>query len=472
MHRRKRILKKLYYPVTKQYNIAFIIPTTSNKRNYKECKDMDFFNILYDSFLKTAKRENYSYSFYLGYDDDDIFYTNNLEKIKAHFTSFRNDDKLFLIPMKNLKGKVGQIWTKLAFEAAEKNDFLYQIGDDINLLTSGWEDIFISYLKSVNYIGAVGPCDINNISLITQSFVHIKHLKIFNYYFPPEIDNWYVDNWINDIYPAKLMTYIKVKNSGGPPRYVINNNKENFLKILDRDKEKLLKILDKDSKNNQKMSHMKGLKDKGRKKLTISEERDDLLLTIMIPTIISRKDKFYTITEKLMKQIKENDLENLIEIIAHFDNKTVGLSLKRTNMLRTSGGKFVISLDDDDDVADDYIISIIGAIKNNPEADVITFKQHCNCDGSEFYVESDINNSLSGSKIQGVLHRYPWIWCAWRKEKVDIFVYEDIGKVNYREDEFWLKHVRESGRIKKEVKIDKILHYYRFSSKNTETQKF
>ena len=210
----------------------------------------------------------------------------------------------------------------------------------------------------------------------------------------------------------------------------------------------------------------------GRKDLTILKENHGILLTIMIPTIISRKDKFFTITEKLMKQIKENDLEDLVEIISHFDNKTVGLSYKRTNMLRTTGGKFVASLDDDDDVSNDYIISIVEAIKNNLDADVITFKQHCNCDGNEFYVDSDINKPLGKQKINNnTFIRYPWIWCAWRKEKVDIFVYNDIGKINYREDEFWLKHVRESDRIKKEVKIDKVLHYYRFSSKNTETQK-
>ena len=230
MHRRRRIAKKK--EIDKIYrenrffsnistsdvgnNIAFIIPTTSNKRNYQKCEDMDFFAILYDSFLKTAKREKYNYSFYLGYDHDDKFYVNNLDKIKEHFNSFNNEDQLFLLPMENLKGKVGQIWTKLAFQAAENNDFLYQIGDDIRLITPGWEDLFINYLASVDFIGAVGPADINNPNLITQSFVHITHLKLFNYYFPPEIENWYVDDWMNDIYPAKKMISIVLKTVAAP----------------------------------------------------------------------------------------------------------------------------------------------------------------------------------------------------------------------------------------------------------------
>lgn len=211
---------------------------------------------------------------------------------------------------------------------------------------------------------------------------------------------------------------------------------------------------------------------KDRKDILLMKENNGILLTIMIPTIISRKEKFFKITEKLMKQIKDNNLDDLVEIISHFDNKTVGLSYKRTNMLRTAGGKFITSLDDDDDISDEYIISIIETIKNNLDADVITFKQHCNCDGNEFFVESDIKSPLLGNNINGTLYRYPWIWCVWRKEKVGIFTYADIGKVNYREDEFWLRNVLGSNRINKEIKINKILHYYRFSSKNTETQKY
>lgn len=250
MHRRRRVTKKKEIDRENRFftiittnnvnnNIAFIIPTTSNRRDYQKCEDMDFFAILYDSFLKIAKRTKYKYSFYLGYDHDDKFYVNNLDKIKDHFKSFNNEDQLFLIPMENLKGKVGQIWNNLAFIAAENNDFLYQIGDDIKLITPDWEDLFINYLASVNFIGAVGPNDINNPKLITQSFVHTTHLKLFNYYFPPEIENWYIDDWMNDIYPAKKMISISVKNSGGPPRYTVKNDKANFEKILKRDKEKL-----------------------------------------------------------------------------------------------------------------------------------------------------------------------------------------------------------------------------------------
>ena len=92
MSRRRRIKKlktddKFIKNLTNyKFSIGFIIPVTSNKRNYSEVKDTDFFKILFPSFLRTVSSEpRYSYSFYLGYDDDDQFYLNHLEEMKRYF---------------------------------------------------------------------------------------------------------------------------------------------------------------------------------------------------------------------------------------------------------------------------------------------------------------------------------------------------------------------------------------------------
>ena len=144
------------------------------------------------------------------------------------------------------------------------------------------------------------------------------------------------------------------------------------------------------------------------------------------------------------------------------------------NMLKSSNGLFIAYLDDDDDVADDYIISIVDAINKNKMADVITFKQHCNVDGKEFDMISGIEYELSYQLEQNIGYRYPWIWCAWKKQKISDINFEDMyhDKPNYREDQLWLMKIKQSGRIKNEIKINKTLHYYRFNSKLTETQKF
>lgn len=226
--------------------IGFIIPTTSNKKNYKTIGEIDFFKIVMESLKKQLNNE-YIYKFYLGYDDDDIFYNKNKNNIIDYFNNLKlKNTSIKLIKIKNKKGRVGSIWSDLA-ELALNDDceYLYQIGDDIKFLTSNWESIFIDKLRTQNNIGVVGPKDPNHYAL-TQSFVHKTHLKIFKRYFPEELKNWYIDDWITNVYKPNYsfkFDNISIQNSGGEQRYKITNNKELYLKILKRDKKYLINVL-------------------------------------------------------------------------------------------------------------------------------------------------------------------------------------------------------------------------------------
>jgi glycosyltransferase involved in cell wall biosynthesis len=206
-----------------------------------------------------------------------------------------------------------------------------------------------------------------------------------------------------------------------------------------------------------------------------SKENVDIKLSILIPTLFTRRLQFNRITEKLMKQINENNYEKEIEIIAHYDNKTVGLSEKRTNMLLTSCGEYIAFLDDDDDISDNYIKLIMKTIKENNNIDVITFKQHCNIDGKKFNLVSSIKYDLNMNnydKKSNTYFRYPWIWCVWKSNKVKDLIFEDpTARKNYGEDGNWLKKIKETDEITKEICLDEVLHYYLFSSEKTETQK-
>jgi hypothetical protein len=110
-------------------------------------------------------------------------------------------------------------------------DYFIQCGDDIIFQTKGWINDCISTLQKYNNIGVTAPLSDHNI-LLTQTFVSRKHMELFNYYFPPEIINWYCDDWINNIY--KLLNRFfpldqhKCINIGGNPRYTINNDVRNI----------------------------------------------------------------------------------------------------------------------------------------------------------------------------------------------------------------------------------------------------
>lgn len=227
--------------------IGFIIPTTSNKRKYKNILQTDFFNILLKSIIKTKLDNKFNYKFYLGYDNDDDFFNKNDSELKNEFKKLNiPNTSIKTIRIYNKKGKLGEIWSELAKNARKECDYFYQMGDDIKILTSGWEKTFIEKLKENNNIGVVGPLDINNKNLLTQSFVHKTHLDIFGEYYPKEIKNWHIDDWITKVYQPNFSHKIlnkKVKNSGGPPRYEVKRSDNELKKCLKRDKNTLREYL-------------------------------------------------------------------------------------------------------------------------------------------------------------------------------------------------------------------------------------
>ena len=91
----------------------------------------DFFKIVLHSFLKNFKNKNYKYFFYLGYDDDDLFYINNKKNIINTFnkitSNYSSKINIQMLKIDNKKGKLGEIWSILAQRAVDDNcEYLYQ----------------------------------------------------------------------------------------------------------------------------------------------------------------------------------------------------------------------------------------------------------------------------------------------------------------------------------------------------------
>ena len=217
--------------------IAILIPSTSRGRNWKSIKDSYLYNCLLKSLLLTSD-SGHIYHIYLVIDNDDPIYsktaeqnellrfTNVFKKIRMHFLS---SDQ---IP----KGWVTHMWNK-AFQKAYDDgcDYFFQCGDDIVFQDHGWVNNCIAKLQNKHNIGLTGPLDIDRWNtgphcrpggprfIQTQSFVSRKHMEIFGFYFPPQIKNWYCDDWMTHVYYPGLFHQIPnfVKNSGGPPRYQI-----------------------------------------------------------------------------------------------------------------------------------------------------------------------------------------------------------------------------------------------------------
>ena len=216
--------------------IALLIPSTSHKRDWKSFEDTYLYKHTIKTFLITYNKEH-TYKFYIGIDRGDKIYDNLEIKNKImRVVSIMQNVELEFYYMDNVnKGHLTVMWNILYDKALDDGyDYFFQCGDDIEFLTQNWVNECISTLQCRNNIGLTGPIN-NNPRILTQSFVSRKHKDMFGYYFPPEIINWFCDDWINDVY--KNIGYFfplnnhKCDNVGGQPRYEINND-ETFIKNM------------------------------------------------------------------------------------------------------------------------------------------------------------------------------------------------------------------------------------------------
>jgi hypothetical protein len=380
----------------KKYNIGLIIPTSSNKKKYKNINDYIFLNNTLPSIINTSS-DNHFYNFYLGYDDDDIFFLTNKEKIIDHFNNItKNNYNIKLIEINNLKGKVGAIWSFLAQKAKNENDYIYQIGDDIEFFSYNWDNYFIKKLIDNNNLGCTGPFDISiNNSLLTQSFVNIKHLNIFDNYFPPEIINWDIDSWITHLYGGigDINNKITNKDTGCDVRYKIVSNPENYLKIKEKDLVKLNQYLIKENNFNNL--------------LTTEEENNNENIIISVGIISNKNNTFLLrLINKLL--VSSSKYSKDIEII--IDNQEGN---KKERIFNKSRGKYITYIREQDLVSDDYFQKILTMIKK--DIDILKFYGSC------YIKENLIHHFLTGKDTINDVKKYDIdYYNIFKKDKISI----------------------------------------------------
>lgn len=247
----KKSKKKREWWYNKQ--IAITIPTTTKGLTIRGIADLPFFKIMLPSFLKTSSGKCY-YNFYLGYDYDDSFLSQPsvARKIEELFNKIVSDNKRYTLKIVSFpdtfeKGDLSSMWSYLSdMGMKDGNEYFYQLGDDIQFLEirekKEWESIFINSLLELNNIGSVGPYD-NSKKILTQSFVHATHLSIWGRYFPKELKNWYVDDWITEVYSSRPDKRFRVINSSNHiVRYDVKNTEHIKDKLVKDDKKTIMDI--------------------------------------------------------------------------------------------------------------------------------------------------------------------------------------------------------------------------------------
>ena len=188
---------------------------------------------------------------------------------------------------------------------------------------------------------------------------------------------------------------------------------------------------------------------------------NDYLLSVCIPTVVGRENKLQNLLDNLGNQINEHNLQEFVEIIVHKDNKEISIGKKRDNMYKQCTGLFAVQIDDDDQVAEDYLITIM---KNMDErSDCIGYQEKCIMNG--VHKKSDFSNkydkwSENSYPINGFHHRRT-PFCK-TPIKTTICKFVGVKDMRFGEDHQFAKDVYKYVRV--ETYIDKEMYYYNYNS--------
>ena len=190
---------------------------------------------------------------------------------------------------------------------------------------------------------------------------------------------------------------------------------------------------------------------------------DELLLSILIPAVLERG--LAAIVENLRAQAKEAPE---VEILVLYDNRRRSTGLKRQALLDAARGRYITCLDDDDDVAPDYLQAVLEALRlPDQDADVIVFNSRCILNGGNpFIVRTGIEFENEQIWQRGEhwadIRRKPWHWCLWHRDLAKQASFPD----GYIDDDWhWLRQM--VPRVKRQHRIDRVLHYYTYDRRTS-----
>jgi len=162
-------------------------------------------------FVQTAE-PGFVYWLYVGYDAGDAFMDKDtsLEDLTDWFITYVTDPlegrgiqaELRFVRFLNALKKPGPMFNNMTRQAyLDGTTYLYRVNDD-SLFVSQWARPLTNQLKAFGEpYGAVGPwCHTGNSDILTHDMTHRRHLDIFADYYPAQLTDWWLDDWITRVY--------------------------------------------------------------------------------------------------------------------------------------------------------------------------------------------------------------------------------------------------------------------------------
>jgi glycosyltransferase involved in cell wall biosynthesis len=177
---------------------------------------------------------------------------------------------------------------------------------------------------------------------------------------------------------------------------------------------------------------------------------------ILIPTMTRRSQMLAHVRSKLQAQI-DAVASGSIRITVLSDDGQATIGAKRNRLLQESTADYVCFVDDDDDVADDYVLTVWNALKTSP--DVVKMWGVMKWDGQN---PRDFLHSLSYRSYfenGGKFFRPPNHLNCMRADVAKRFRFPEK---NFGEDTDWAMQVCRARQLHTEGSIDHAIYFYNY----------
>ena len=173
-------------------------------------------------------------------------------------------------------------------------------------------------------------------------------------------------------------------------------------------------------------------------------------LSILIPTLPQRVDFLHRMLKILAPQVTKD-----VEVLIDMDNRASTLGAKRNALISRAKGEYVVFVDDDDRVSDDYVAQLMVGIDKGVDAvgiqQVITF----DCKNPQnVYERANVPwLTLPNGDYQRSIQHLSAV-------KRSIAVQIPYEETNFGEDSRWSNELMRRGLIKTAHEIHKPIYFY------------
>lgn len=187
-------------------------------------------------------------------------------------------------------------------------------------------------------------------------------------------------------------------------------------------------------------------------------EQGERLLSILIPTLESRRDLCGRLQGELKRQIAQVSGEHAVEILTLRDDGSATVGAKRNRLINEANGRFVVFVDDDDWVSKSYVSRILKAIQQQEQADCISFAGEITFRGKHprkmiHSVRFKEWHCSGGEYLRPPCHITP--------VRRDIAARYPFAEVDFAEDMDWTLRMSRDAALATEAAIDDVLYFYR-----------